>query len=579
MTAQQTGQGIRYEPDEGCPPLLAVGVGLQGVALSLAPTVLIVAVSVRASGGDDADLHWAVFAALIINAVVVFLHATRAWYLGSGQIVLVVPTVQFVGVSAAAVSGAGPETLAALMVVSSFVQLAMAAVLPLLRRIVTPLVSGTVLMLVALTLLPVATDQVTRLPEGAPGAAGPAVAAVTLVVGVVLTFRGSGPWRLWSTLISILAGCAMAALLGQYDLQPVADAPWLGFPEARFPGFDVTPGAEFWGLLPTFIVLTLVLGTKVVSDGTLIESAGQREPRAIDFRNMQAMVSTNGLGMLLAGIAGTPPVQSVGSFSTALISLSGIASHRVGYAIAILFLGVALFPKFGAVLLTIPAPAMGAYLIMALGLIVVGGMQTIFRDGLDPQRALVVGLALTVGLGLNNHEIITILLGEALGPALGSGVMYGAIVAVLLTLFLDYTGPRPRRLEAELAAAELPAIDEFLSELASELEWDEPSGSRLRAAGEETLLSLLQRDDDEPVGEASSLRITARPEGGSVELEFVATTDRENLEDQLAYLSDETRLPEANEISLRLLRHQAASVRHQKYHGIDIVTVLVEGSR
>ncbi len=93
------------------------------------------------------------------------------------------------------------------------------------------------------------------------------------------------------------------------------------------------------------------------------------------------------------------------------------------------------------------------------------------------------------------------------------------------------------------------------------------------------MLSLLQRDEDEPVGEAPSLRITARPEGGSVELEFVATTDCENLEDQLACLSDEIRLPEASEISLRLLRHQAASVRHQKYHGIDLVTVLVEGSR
>jgi NCS2 family nucleobase:cation symporter-2/xanthine permease XanP len=283
--------------------------------------------------------------------------------------------------------------------------------------------------------------------------------------------------------------------------------------------------------------------------------------------------------MFLAGIAGSPPVQSLASFSTALISLTGIASRRVGYAIALIFLSVALFPKFGAILLTIPGPVMGAYLIMALGIILVGGMQTVFRDGLDAQKSLVVGLAVSVGLGLNNHEIITILLGETLGAAFGSGVMYGAIVAVLLTFFLDRTGPRPRRLEAELDAAELPAIDGFLSGLASELEWDEPSGGRLRAAGEETLLSLLQRDDDEPLERAPSLVITARPEGGSVELEFVATTDRENLEDQLAYLSDEIRLPEANEISLRLLRHQASSVRHQKYHGIDIVTVLVEGSR
>ena len=579
MTAQNVDEQIRYEPDEGCPPLLAASVGLQGIALALAPTVLIVAVTVRATGGDDADLNWSVFAALIINAVITFVHATRAWYLGAGQIVIAGPTVQFAAVSVAAVDAGGPATLAALMVVSSFVQLAMAAALPLLRRVITPVVSGTVLMLVAATLLPVATNRLDELPEGAPDAAGPTVAVLTLVVAVVLTIRASGAWRLWSTLISIAAGCVVTALLGQYELQRVLDAPWLGFPEARWPGLSLTPGAEFWGLLPTFVVLTLVLGTKVVSDGTLIERAAQREPRAIDFRNMQAMVSTNGLGMLLAGIAGSPPVQSLASFSTALISLTGVASRRVGYAIAIMFLAVALFPKFGAILLTIPGPVMGAYLILALGIIFVGGMQTIFRDGLDPQRALVAGLALSVGLGLNNHEIITTLLGDTLGAAFGSGVMYGALVAVLLTLFIDHTGPRPSRLDARLDPDGLPAVDEFLSELAADLGWDEPSTQRLRSSGEETLLSLVQQVDTDATEAVPRLTVTARPGSGSVQLEFVASTDNENLEDRLAYLSDEIRLPEANEISLRLLRHYASSVHHQKYHGIDIVTVLVEGSR
>ena len=481
MTSQSTEPEIRYEPDEGCPPLLALGVGLQGVALALTPTILVVAVTVQASGGDEADQNWAVFAALLVNAVIVFVHATRARYLGSGQIVITAPSVQFVGVSAVAVAEGGPGTLTALMVVCSFVQVGMAVALPLLRRVITPVVSGTVLMLVAATLLPVATGQLNQLPAGAPDYAGPAAGAVTLVVAVVLTLRASGQWRLWSTLISIAAGCVVTALLGQYELQRVADAAWLGFPEARLPGLDVTPGAEFWGLLPTFVVLTLVLGTKVVSDGALIERAAQREPRAIDFRHMQAMVSTNGLGMFLAGIAGSPPVQSLASFSTALISLTGIASRRVGYAVGLIFLGVAIFPKFGAILLTIPGPVMGAYLIMTLGIILVGGMQTVFRDGLDAQKSLVVGLAVSVGLGLNDHEIITMLLGETLGAAFGSGVIYGAIVAVLLTFFLDRTGPRPRRLEAELDAAELPAIDGFLSELASELEWDEPSGCGQRA--------------------------------------------------------------------------------------------------
>ena len=579
MAAQQSTEQVRYEPDEACSLFVAGGLGLQGVALALAPTVLVVAVTVRAAGQDEAYLSWALFAALIVNAVVIGLHATRAPYLGAGHVVISGPTVQFVAISVVALSEGGPATLASLMVVSSLVQFAMALWLPALRRLLTPAVSGTVLMLVAASLLPIATDRLSELPADAPRAAGPAIAIATLAVAVVLTVRAPGTWRLWATLISIGVGCAVTAALGQYELQRVIDAPWLGFPEARFPGFDLTPGVEFWALLPTLLVLTLVLGTKVVSDGAIIERVSQREPRAIDFRHVQAMVSTNGLGMLLAGIAGTPPLQGLASFSASLINLTGVASRRVGYAIAVIFVGVALFPKFGAILLTIPGPVMGAYLVMALGVILVGGIQTVVQGGLDPQKSLVVGLSLAVGLALDRHEVIAFVLGDTLGAVFGSGVMYGAIVAIVLTLFLESTGARARRLEAELDVAELPAIDEFLSEVAADLEWDEPSAGRLRAAGEETLLSLLMLGDAEAPEQPPRLVVTARPDRDLVELEFVASTDHDNLEDQLAYLSEDIRLPQANELSLRLLRHQASSVSHRKYYGIDIITVIVERSR
>ncbi|MCY3655353.1 MAG: hypothetical protein OXG95_01930 [Chloroflexi bacterium] len=576
MAAQGVSQQVRYTPDEACSPFVAAAVGLQGVALVLAPTILVVAVAVRAIGEDEAYLTWAVFAALLINFVVIGLHATSAPRLGSGHIVISGPTVQFVAVAIVALSEGGPATLASLMVVCSFAQFAMALWLPALRRVLTPVVTGTVLMLVAATLLPVATGRLNELPAGAPNYAGPTVALVTLGVAVMLTLRATGPWRLWSTLISIAVGCAVTAAFGQYELQRIADAPWAGFPEPQFPGIDLTPGVEFWALLPTFLVLTLVLGTKVVSDGTIIQRVSQREARAIDFRRVQGMVNTNGLAMLLAGLAGTPPLQTYASFSASLISLTGVAARRVGYAIALIFLAVALFPKFGALLLTIPSPVMGAYLLMALGVIFVGGIQTIVQGGLDAQKSLVVGLALSVGLGLDGHEVIPFVLGDTLGAAFSSGVMYGAIVAIGLTQLLERTGPRPQRLETGLDMSELPAIDEFLRELATDQQWDEHSTERLRSAGEETLTSLLQQEGDDTPEARSRLVVLARPGGASMELEFVATTDRENLEDQLAYLSDEIRLPEANEISLRLLRHYASSVRHQKYHGIDIVTVVVE---
>ena len=62
-------------------------------------------------------------------------------------------------------------------------------------------------------------------------------------------------------------------------------------------------------------------------------------------------------------------------------------------------------------------------------------------------------------------------------------------------------------------------------------------------------------------------------------MEFLAVFEKENIEDRLAYLSDQAEVPDEHEISFRLLRHYASSVRHRKYHGIDIVTVQVEGSR
>jgi len=58
----------------------------------------------------------------------------------------------------------------------------------------------------------------------------------------------------------------------------------------------------------------------------------------------------------------------------------------------------------------------------------------------------------------------------------------------------------------------------------------------------------------------------------------VATTRHENIEDQLAFLTDEPAVPTVDDLSLRLLRHHASTVRHQKFHGVDIVTVRVEGT-
>ena len=581
MQARGLNDTIRYEADERCSPGIALAVGLQGVVLALAPLVVVVAVTARAGGQDEEYLSWAVFAALVIAGTLTALQASRVWRLGAGHIQIMGATPNFVAVSALALAEGGPSLLASLVVVSSLFYLALAIWLPLLRRVITPVVSGTVLMLLAATILPVALDRVREVPEGTADAAGPTVALATLAAATGLALRASGAWRLWSPLIGIAVGCLVASLFGAFDLQRIADASWAGIPGgARIPGFDLTPGVEFWALLPVFIVITLVGGVKNIGDSVAIQGASRRRPRVTDFRLVQGALNTNGLGILLSGIAGTPPTTVYSSTSVSLASLTGVASRNVGFVIGAGLVGLALFPKLPALLLTIPSPVMGAYLLTAIGLLFVGGIATVIQGGLDAQKALVVGIAFSLGLGIEHQTIFADVVGGTWGALLDNGMLVGALSAVVMTAFLDLTSPRTGgRLQSRLHAASLPEIDAFVRGIAGSLGWNEASADRLSAAAEETLMSLAPHGDGAAREDAPRLIVAARPAAAAVEMEFLAVFDEENLEDRLAYLEEESEGLAEGEVSLRLLRHYASSVHHQKYYGLDVVTVQVKGSR
>jgi len=132
-------------------------------------------------------------------------------------------------------------------------------------------------------------------------------------------------------------------------------------------------------------------------------------------------------------------------------------------------------------------------------------------------------------------------------------------------------------MEAEFDVSTLPKIREFLLEFASQSGWDAEMANRLDAASEETLLTLIQGQGEEK-GRRRLLLVAYKENSGAV-LEFVASTGEENLQDRISLLG--ARTDEAlveQEVSLRLLRHLASSVRHQQYHGTNIVTVRVETS-
>ena len=145
-----------------------------------------------------------------------------------------------------------------------------------------------------------------------------------------------------------------------------------------------------------------------------------------------------------------------------------------------------------------------------------------------------------------------------------------------MTLFVELTKPRRSRLEVEFGLSALQKIRDFLGVFASRNGWGITMADRLDAVGEEALLTLLGQDEAEEERQRRRLLLVAHKEDGAAILEFVASMGEENLQDQIALLSEQPAedLIE-REVSLRLLRHLASSVRHQQYHDVDIVTVRV----
>ena len=235
------------------------------------------------------------------------LQVVRVGRIGSGYVLIMGTSAAFIAVCVAALIKAGPATMASLIIVSSIIQFLLAARLSLLRRVFTPTVAGTVIMLIAATVTPILFDSFDDVPEGASDIAAPLAILATLITVSVLVLRGPSSLRLWSPIIGVAVGCIVGAPFGLYEVQTVVDAQWIGVPFQSWPGIDVTPGVEFWALLPAFVIVTIIGAIETIGDGVAIQRVSQRNPRATDFRVGPSALNTDGVGNLLSGILGTLP--------------------------------------------------------------------------------------------------------------------------------------------------------------------------------------------------------------------------------------------------------------------------------
>ncbi|MGW1407658.1 nucleobase:cation symporter-2 family protein [Streptomyces sp. NPDC002403] len=307
-----------------------------------------------------------------------------------------------------------------------------------LLRFFPPLVTGVVITLIGVTLMPVPVAWA----QGGDRTAADfgdmkylALAAFTLAVILLIQRFGRGFVKQVALLLGLLIGTLAAIPFGMADFGALGSAPVAALPTPfAFGAPEFQPAAVI-----SLCLVTLVLMTES-SAGML--AIGEICERETDGRTITRGLRTDGIATLLGPVFGGFPTSAFAQ-NVGVVSLTKVRSRYVVAAAggALLVLGV--FPVLGAVVSTVPMPVLGGAGIVLFGSIAVSGIRTLSEAGLDDSSNIIL-VAVSLGAGIIPLAAPTF---YADFPAwaqtvLGSGISAGALVAVSLNLFFHHLGTR-----------------------------------------------------------------------------------------------------------------------------------------
>ncbi|WOO42126.1 uracil-xanthine permease family protein [Rubellicoccus peritrichatus] len=566
-----TNHQLLYAADETPPHGLSLFLGFQAIALIISGIALTPVVVLRIAGADAVQNSWVIFAAFIISGLTTCLQARPIGRWGSGYPLFMGTSGAFIAVGAAAVESGGLALLATLAATSALVQLALAARLSWFRNVITPSVGGVIVMLIVVTVFPVCTGLLTKVPAGSEGMPAALTAGVTFVAIVGIAIFGSKRWRLWGPLIGVVAGTLTAIPFGLFDTSGIKAAAWIGFPQVGWPGMDLSFDSRFWALFPAFAIVTVVGAIETFGDAVSMQRCGHRGSRPIDFRSVQGALRADGVGNLLSGLFGTLP-NTTYSTSVSLVEFTGVAARRVALYGGGILLILAFFPKVSALLQAIPNPVVGAYLIILLAILFsAGGIRLVANGGLSAENGLIVGISFWMGTAFQSKAIFPALMPEWMHTLMDNGMTAGGLTALVLSWLFSLRRGRSNVLKIGKGSGVVGSVHEFLEERALAQGWDEDATRRLQLVGEESVMFLLDGNNETD----KALSLSLRFEESKAILEFAYGATAANLEAAIGELAEKSAGTGQN-AALRILNSLAASVEHHHFNDGDFLAVSVE---
>ncbi|MEM6604660.1 MAG: nucleobase:cation symporter-2 family protein [Pseudomonadota bacterium] len=299
-----------------------------------------------------------------------------------------------------------------------------------LLRFFPPLVTGTVITVIGVSLLPVAVmwlsggrgfgAQQTQVPEIALGLG-------TLILVLIVMRLGNSFFSRTAILIGLVLGSIAGALMGMSDFNSVTDAGWASLP------LPFAFGAPTFTVAACSAMTVTMLVTMVESTGDYL-AVGEVCEESVDQRRLAAGLRAEGLATMLGGVFNAFPFTTF-SQSIGVIRVSGVRSRYVVAIMGVMLVAISLSPKIAAVVANIPLPVLGGCGLVLFGSIAATGIQTLRRVNFDDTgNVLTVGISLGAAMLVVANPIYFSALPKAAADILNNPITLGAVCAVVLNL-------------------------------------------------------------------------------------------------------------------------------------------------
>lgn len=441
----QNSAGLIFGLEDNPPFRTSLLVALQHVCVIFVPSVTPAILIGRALNLDAASISYIIGMTLLVAGFATFVQARQFGPIGSGLLSIQGPSFAFLPAIFAVIessnaSGRSPQEALALILglgfFGSFIQIVLSRFLHFAQVIFPPVVTGTAVALIGLTLIRFGMfDMAGGEAAQAAGDFGAlkywAISIPTFLIVAVCSATSNRFLRMGSVIIGLLAGALISALMGMTDFSQLSNIPVFNVPIPFKFGLDFN-----WAAFVPFAIVYFATSLEVVGDITATSMVtGEPISGPTYIKRLKSGLLGDGFNSFIASCCSTLPTVTL-SQNNGIIQLTGVGSRYIGFYVAGILAFLGLFPIVGAVLTAIPAPVFGAAIMLMFGTVAVAGFNILRSIDMTNRSLVIVGASIAAGLGVTFVPEGLAGFPEQMRTILSSGISVGSLLALVLNLVL-----------------------------------------------------------------------------------------------------------------------------------------------